>query len=213
MKKWAGIKSENKKQIIIWFDLTENQMKKNKIILLDLGGVVFQSTGLSNQFIDWKIISNLNNVYGHDLNIGRDKFPDFIADYNSLTKQSLSGKDFLIGVFDTLEINRELIEMATNIGDIVIVSDNYRENIMYISKRYAFHEWAKKQIYSFDYEMEKTNPLFFERLLKELNEYDLKDFIFIDDSPNKIASAAIHGIKSILYQNNEQIKKELNLPS
>lgn len=87
-------------------------MKKRNVVLLDLGGVVFQSTGESNQKIHWSVISKLNDKYGHDLNVGKDKFPDFIEEYNKLTKQNLTGKEFLKEVFDTLKINSELIEIV-----------------------------------------------------------------------------------------------------
>lgn len=180
-------------------------MKNQKITLLDLGGVVFQSTGISNQKIDWKLISALNHKYGHDLNIGKDKFPDFMKEYNERTNQSLSGQAFLELVFDTLEINTELIEAIREVSDIIIVSDNYRENIEYISQRFDFESWAIQEIYSFDYQMVKANPLFFKRLLVELKEYDKEQMIFIDDSKNKIESAQKNGIKGLLFENNEQL--------
>ena len=186
-------------------------MKLYKIILLDLGGVVFQSTGVSNSKIDWAIISALNNKYGYDLNVGKNKFPDFLKEYNELTKQHLTGKEFLKEVFDTLEINLELIKMLKEQSEIIIVSDNYRENIEYISNRYDFKSWAKKQIYSFDYKMEKSNPEFFKTLVVELSDYKAEEMLFIDDSIRKIESAAKNGINGILYKNNEQIKKELKL--
>lgn len=180
-----------------------------KITLLDLGGVVFQSTGISNEKINWPVISGLNVVYGPDLNIGKDRFPDFMKAYNEQTGQNLSGSDFLKEVFDTLEINSALINMVGADSDIIIVSDNYRENIEYISKRYDFASWAMEQYYSFDYEIEKANPVFFERLLKDLGEVDLNQLIFIDDSPKKIESARKHGIEGVLFVNNEQVRLDL----
>ncbi len=66
-----------------------------KATLPDLGGVVFQSTGISNQKIDWNIISQLNYKYGHDLNIGKDMLPQFFSEYNQLTNQQLKKDDFL----------------------------------------------------------------------------------------------------------------------
>ncbi len=183
-------------------------MNPKKIALLDLGGVVFQSTGISNEKIHWDIISQLNHKYGQDLNIGKDLFPTFIMEYNELSKQTLSGSDFLESVFDTLSINQKLIDLVSKNHEIIIVSDNYRENIEYISRRYQFDQWSIKQIYSFDYQMEKANPAFFKRLLDEV-DHDKKDLIFIDDSPHKLESARTNGISGILFQNNSQVEKDL----
>jgi HAD superfamily hydrolase (TIGR01509 family) len=183
-------------------------MKMLTLTLLDLGGVVFQSTGTSNAQIDWSVISRLNKKYGHALNIGEDVFPAFLSEYNALTHQSLSGTDFLKSVFDTLEINTELIEIARAHGDIVIVSDNYRENIAYISERYDFESWAVRQVYSFDYQMHKSNPVFFQKLLDELEGYPKDNMILIDDSQRNIDSAQKNGIRGIQFKNNEQLKKE-----
>lgn len=184
-------------------------MQKRKIILLDLGGVVFQSTGISNKKIQWDVITQLNYKYGHELNIGMDKFPDFLFEYNQLTSQTLKGEEFLKEVFDTLKINQELIDLIRKEHEIIIVSDNYRENIAYISKRYKFKDWAIRQIYSFDYQMVKANPDFFKKLKKDLNSYEVEEMLFIDDSINKVESARKSGIKGIVYRNNQQIKEQL----
>jgi HAD superfamily hydrolase (TIGR01509 family) len=180
-----------------------------KLTLLDLGGVVFQSTGKSNERIKWETITLLNGKYGNELNVGKDLFYNFLKEYNEITNQKLSKEGFLKAVFDTLEINSELIEIVRAESDIVIVSDNYRENIAYISERYNFKSWSIGEIYSFDYELEKSNPNFFKRLLKELKEYDKEQLLFIDDSPNKIKSATENGIEGILFENNEQVRKDL----
>jgi HAD superfamily hydrolase (TIGR01509 family) len=185
-------------------------MKQKRITLLDLGGVVFQSTGISNEKINWTIISQLNHKYGPELDIGKDRFPDFLREYNSLTEQNLIGKEFLKEIFDTLEINKELIELIRKESEIIIVSDNYRENIEYISKRYDFESWSIQQIYSFDYQMIKKNPSFFKRLIEEVKGYEVVEMLFIDDSIKKIESAAKSGIQGILYKNNGQVKEELS---
>lgn len=182
-------------------------MNVKYLTLLDLGGVVFQSTGQSNSKIDWAIISALNDKYGYALNIGEDRFPDFLVEYNERSSQLLKGEEFLKEIFDTLEINTELIELAGRHGDVVIVSDNYRENIEYISKRYEFAKWAIREIYSFNYEMIKENPLFFERLKKEIADLEYDRLIFIDDSPEKLASAAKRGVEGLLFRGNEEVRK------
>lgn len=183
-------------------------MHPPKITLLDLGGVVFQSTGSSSDKIKWDIISQLNKKYAPELDRGVDKFSQFLLEYNRLTAQSLSGEMFLEAVFDTLSFNHELIKFIRQQSDIIIVSDNYRENIAYISKRYYFDQWAIQQIYSYEYQMVKASPAFFQRLLEELDEYSAEQLLFIDDNQKNITHAAQFGIAGILYQNNEQLKQK-----
>ncbi len=111
-------------------------------------------------------------------------------------------------VFDTLEINQALIDWLRQRSEIIIVSDNYRENRAYISERYPFRQWASQQIYSFDYHMVKADPRFFAKLKEDLSDASIEDMIFIDDSIHKIESAAQHGIRGILYTSNEQLFRD-----
>lgn len=182
-------------------------MKKKKVALLDLGGVVFQSLGKSNKEINWKIVWELNEKYGPKKE--GLAFPDFLFEYNKLTNQNLKEEEFLEKVFDTLDFNQQLIDFIKKERDIIIVSDNYKENINYISKRYDFESWSIKQVYSFEYKVNKSNPKFFKKLLEENKEYEVKDLILIDDSKSKLESAFKNGIKGIHYKNNEQIRREI----
>lgn len=115
-------------------------------VLLDLGEVVFNLTEKENSKINWNIISKLNKKYSSRLNLGKDLFDDFMQEYNMETNQDLSGDEFLKSIFDTLEFNKELIDFLKGKFNIVILSDNYKENVEYISKRYNISNWAKKTI-------------------------------------------------------------------
>ncbi|MEO1417768.1 MAG: HAD-IA family hydrolase [Bacteroidota bacterium] len=179
-----------------------------KHILLDLGGVVFESTGRSNEKINWKEISRLNHIYGHGLNIGEDLFGVFLEEYNQATHQHLGGNEFLAAIFDTLHFNQALIDLLQPIGPIYILSDNYRENIAYISQRFHFSTWAQKQFYSFDFGTDKNDSHLFEQLIASL-QIPPQDLLFIDDSPQKLAAAARLGIEGIRFVDNEQVRNDL----
>lgn len=173
-------------------------------ILLDLGGVVFQATGTSNELIDWSVISPLNHKYGGGMSVGDVALPTFLAEYNAATNQQLTGEEFLEAIWDTLEMNTELVKYLNARYDIIIVSDNYRENIEYVAQRFDFASWATRQVYSYDYGVLKEEPVFFERLIKEL-PYAPEELTLIDDSPNKLAAAATVGIKGILFKDVEGV--------
>ena len=178
------------------------------ILLLDLGGVVFQSTGISNSVIDWSVISQLNQVYGHRLNLGHDLFPAFLSDYNQLTKQNLNGESFLSQLFDTLRVNQELIDFLQSRFRLFLCSDNYRENITYLAERYEFATWTAGQFYSFQYELCKSDPALFQQILTELAEPGSSVYL-LDDDPNNLRVAATFGIQGVQFMNNEQVFGEL----
>jgi putative hydrolase of the HAD superfamily len=174
-----------------------------KTVLLDLGGVVFNSTGKDSNKINWKVISELNEKYGYELDIGKGIFQNFLDEYNLKTNQNLSEEEFLKSIFDTLEFNSDLVDFLKNDYKIVILSDNYRDNINYISKRYNFLEWSSEQFYSYDFKMTKSNKTIFSKVLEKLG-VEAKDCIFIDDDKNNVENAKSLGISSILYKNNEE---------
>ena len=175
-----------------------------KTILLDLGGVVFQSTGKSSERIDWKIISGLNKKYGHGLNLGEDLFPAFVNEYNQETGLNLTGKQFLEEIWKTLTINQELLDFLKPKGRIVILSDNYRENIEYISQLFSFDSWAEKQFYSYDFGMTKSDKTIFLKVIEALGE-DAENLVFIDDDPGNVDNAEKCGIRGVVFRGNENI--------
>ncbi|MFK8164006.1 MAG: HAD family hydrolase [Lewinella sp.] len=177
-------------------------------ILLDLGGVTFQATGQSNATIDWSVISPLNYKYGGKMSVGDVGLPIFLAEYNAATNQHLTEIEFLDAIWDTLEMNTELVNYLKSRYKIIIVSDNYRENIEYVAKRFDFASWASQEFYSYDYGTLKKEPAFFERLINEL-PYPPAELTLIDDSPHKLAAAATVGIKGILFRGTAGVITEL----
>jgi len=182
-------------------------------LLLDLGGVVFTASGSYNSKIDWHIINELNEVYAHDLNLGKDVFPDFLNAYNQKTDEGLDGNEFLDNLFSTIAFNEELVSFAKAHFRIFIVSDNYRENIQFINQKYGLDSWAEKQFYSYDLGSVKEDEIFFQKLISELND-PIDQMVFVDDSPMKIISAQKNGVKSILHTDNnhtiDQLQQFLN---
>lgn len=180
-----------------------------KVVLLDLGGVVFNSTGKESSKINWSIISKLNEKYGYDLDIGKDLFSNFLEEYNQETNQNLEEEDFLKSIFDTLDFNNELVNFLKEKFKIVILSDNYRENINYISKRYNFSDWAYKEFYSFDFGKIKSDKSLFLDVLEKLDEKP-ENCIFIDDYEINIKNAKELGINGILFENNKKVFEKIN---
>ncbi|NNF35728.1 MAG: hypothetical protein HKN68_16590 [Saprospiraceae bacterium] len=183
-------------------------MNNKPILLLDLGGVVFTSSGSTNSIIDWSIINELNEVYAHDLNLGKDVFLEFLNVYNQKMDLILDGYGFFDNLFTTISYNEKLVSFAQAHFRIFIVSDNYRENIQFINQKYGMESWAEKQFYSFDLGSVKEEEIFFKKLKSELG-IPLGQLVFVDDSPLKIFSAQKNGIKSILHTENNNTINQL----
>ncbi len=175
-----------------------------KTILLDLGGVTFQSSGPSNSVVSWEIINSLNDKYGHELNIGAVSVTPFLEEYNALTNQALSEYQFLDSLHQTIEFNEELVSYLTSKYRVVICSDNYRENIDFLARKHNFDQWADGQIYSYDLKHTKYQPGFFNKVVKLLGLAP-ESLCLIDDSPGKIDNAAKVGIKTILFKTNYDV--------
>ena len=180
-----------------------------KIVLLDLGGVVFNSTGKNSLKINWKVVSKLNDKYGLDLDTGKDLFSKFLKEYNLETSQNLTGEEFLESIFDTLSFNSELVDFLKEKFQIVILSDNYRENINYISKRYNFKEFAENEFYSFEFGITKSDKKLFLEVLNKLN-VKAEECIFIDDDKNNVRNANDLGISGIIFENNKKTFEKIN---
>ncbi|MEE9373285.1 MAG: NIF family HAD-type phosphatase [Saprospiraceae bacterium] len=174
-----------------------------KVILLDLGGVVFQYSSESNEKIRWDIIHLLKDKYGNELNVGTARLTKILSEYSHLTNQYLGEREFLSGIFNTLYFNKDLIKTLKTNYKIIIVSDNNEENISYISERYDFAKWAIDQIYSFDYQMVKSDKNFFKRLVVEVG-FEKEEMVLIDNQQRNIDSASACGIAGILYRGNEE---------
>lgn len=188
-----------------------NKTRNKNIVLLDLGGVVFQINNTRSKKIDWKIINTLNDIYEKGQQpMTKNAFSALLSSYNQLTNQSLGEIEFLEAFYSTLSINWELIDIIKEKAEIIIVSDNYYESIDYCSKKYNFDKWSLHQVYSYEYKIVKSNPLFFKKFLKMNPLYDLGNMVLIDDSIAKIDSAAKCSIKGILYESNEKVKEKLN---
>ena len=186
--------------------------KKLPTILLDLGGVTFNSTGNDIPGINWKIISALNHKHGSRMCIGEDAFPDFLADYNRQMNMQWSGAKFLEEIWKTLTFNHELVYDILKDYDIYIASDNYKENIDYIGPRFKFSEWSKGQYYSCDLACEKGNVEFWQKLLDHIG-IPASELLLIDDSDYKLEAASRVGIDGILYKGNDELRTQLSARS
>ncbi|MBX2815249.1 MAG: HAD-IA family hydrolase [Saprospiraceae bacterium] len=172
-------------------------------LLLDLGGVVFGNRGTQSVSIDWDIIMELNHKFD-GLSLGSATLAQYLDEYNQRTKQTLSHTQFLDNIWDTIHFNQPLLDWLYPRYAIYILSDNYRENIEYVTERFQLSRWTSGAYYSFQYGMTKADPMIFKHVVAEIG-LPVSDFVFVDDSQYKIDAAASIGLKSILYTSNTEL--------
>jgi 2-haloacid dehalogenase len=133
------------------------------------------------------------------------KFPDWekpIRDFYGRWTEMLKGPiDETVEIFRQLKASGKyrtyaLTNWQANLFDIALV-------------RYDFLHWFDGRVVSGEEKTRKPFPEFYQILL---NRYNVKpeEALFIDDNLRNVKAAEVMGIKSIYFQNPEQLKLELN---
>jgi HAD superfamily hydrolase (TIGR01509 family) len=111
--------------------------------------------------------------------------------------------------FKEVEGTREIIlELQKSRYKLALLSVHSREWIDYCEKKFKFHDLFYVISYSFDEKVSKPDPVSFKNILKKLNAQP-EECLFIDDSEKNIVVAETLGIKSILFTNAENLRKDL----
>lgn len=111
--------------------------------------------------------------------------------------------------YELVDATRDLILDLKQKYKVYYLSDSVKERIVDLEKRYHFTIWFDGGIYSHEVGVRKPNPEVYKIILRK---FDLKaeEAIFIDDKEKNLVPARKLGIKTILFENAEQLKKELN---
>lgn len=176
-------------------------IREQPLILLDLGGVVFDYRGKQSPTINWDIVLELNSTFS-GLSLGKDTLDSYLHEYNTRTSQALSKREFLDDIWDTIEYNEELVRWLQRHFSIYILSDNYRENIEYVTERFNLDSWSEAAYYSYQFGMTKASPELFRQVIKRIGR-PATDFIFVDDSDYKLETAAQVGLRGVKHVDNE----------
>lgn len=132
------------------------------------------------------------------------KYPDWeqpIRDFYGRWTEMLKGP-----IHGTVEIFRELKDSGKY---KIYALTNWQAGLFDIALvRYNFLHWFDGRVVSGEEKMRKPFPQFYHKLL---DRYHVKAYeaLFIDDSLRNVKAAEELGIKSIHFQNPEQLKKEL----
>ncbi len=111
--------------------------------------------------------------------------------------------------FVEIEGTREIIEKLKSHGfQLGLLSVHGREWIEHCNNKYGYHKLFHSTLYSFENGISKPDRGAYEGILKRLGAKP-QDCLFIDDKEENLLAAEKIGIKTILFKNAEQLKRDL----
>ena len=189
-----------------------------KAIIFDMGGVVLKSRtkGVPNVLLSKIKAKRAASLFEKNLKkaykgkISTDKFFEDLSnllnvDINSLKKQW--GKSFL----KKFTLNKELMEIIDSLKEkrykTALISNTTELNAQ-LNKKQGFYKRFHPKLLSHEVRMMKPEERIYRLMLKKL-KLKPEQCIFTDDKKEHLAPAKRLGMKTILFKNAEQFKKEL----
>ena len=196
---------------------------KNKIkaIIFDFGEVIMalddKETYKKHEIkhsLDNGLIAKLMDEYHHEANLGNyENFFDFYKKTKPPIKLAVEElNDILCEAYSTARISPEMIEYIKILKKkykIAILS-NFSSGLENLLKDFFnIYHLFDVIVSSYNLKISKPNPKIYLHTLEKLN-VKADEAVFIDDKERNIKAAEALGIKSILFQDFEQFKKDLN---
>jgi len=190
-------------------------------IVFDLGGVLFTNgTTLFAKHIaathkkDQEEVYKLLNYsdFGNAYREGKITGEEF---YNSLKKELDLDDDIhelkqkWLEVYQVIEGTKKIIEELRKKYKVYFLSDNVKERVEYAHRRYGFLNWFDGGVFSHEVGVRKPNLKIYETAIVQIG-LKPEEIVFIDDKEINLPPAEKIGMKTILYKNPEQLKKELH---
>jgi HAD superfamily hydrolase (TIGR01509 family) len=149
--------------------------------------------------------SDYQNYFGNNLKLLNEKLQSLVHKNQTANSNKTILIDAINCLFqirnDKIELNKELADFLNKLPCKKIILTNAKEDILSqmrsLVKDYAF------ELYSLEFNLEKSNPEYYKKAIKDLN-IDLKSTIYFDDSAVNIISAKSNAVLSYQYLNNQQ---------
>jgi putative hydrolase of the HAD superfamily len=190
-----------------------------KLILFDLGGVVF--TNGTKKFI--ADISSRHNIPPNkaldvlDGDIGtkyregqisRNEFWKLVLESLQLKESADDLEKEWIGNYELISGTKEIISKLSNKYRVMYLSDNVRERVEKLNSRFGFISWFSGGIFSHEVGVRKPNPKIYEYALQK-GDAQPEETVFIDDKQKMLEPATNMGIKTLLFETPEKLLLDL----
>lgn len=191
-----------------------------KVILFDLGGVLF--TNGTKKFIGY-----LHTKYGTDKDllknivdkgeipdayregkIGRDEFWKAVQEKLQLPESTESlEKEWIYG-YELIEETKNIIQELTKSYKVYFLSDNVKERVDAINKKFNFLMWFEGGVFSHEVGIRKPNPKIYQFALEKAGVKP-QETVFIDDKESALLPAKDMGITTLLFESPTQLRNDL----
>ena len=191
-----------------------------KAIIFDLGGVLFTNgTTLFAKHIavkhnkDQKFVyellnySDIGNAY-REGKMSKD-------DYWKVFKERLEIDDEIAelekkwnDVYTVIDGTRQIIEDLKQKYEVYFLSDNVKDRVVIIDKKYGFINWFLGGVFSHEVGVRKPQSKIYELLIEKVNLRP-EEMLFIDDKQINLPPAKQLGMNTLLYKNPEKLGTDL----
>lgn len=188
--------------------------------IFDLGGVLFTngtkkfSEHLAQKYnVDIekaKAIldkSDIGNAYRTG-KITREAFWDAVKKELELTEHIDILEQKWIDVYVLIEETRDIIFQLSKKYKVYFLSDNVKERVEAIDKKYNFTSWFHGGIFSHEVGIRKPDPGIYKVALQQTG-FPAEEILFIDDKENNLVPAKELGMQTLLFEGPEKLQKDL----
>lgn len=189
-----------------------------KAIIFDLGGVLF--TNGTGQFIDTLVAryhidrERVKNIIDGEIGtlyreakISRDEFWNrvikglgIVAKADNLESEWIDGYKLIAGT-------RELITDLSKKYRVYYLSDNVRERVEKLNKKYDFLRLFDGGIFSHEVGVRKPDPRIY-RFILDMAKINPEEAVYIDDKPQNLVPAQTLGMTIFLFESPEELRKD-----
>jgi epoxide hydrolase-like predicted phosphatase len=106
------------------------------------------------------------------------------------------------------EGTRDLIEELSRSYDVFYLSDNVAERVEAVERRYRFLHLFKGGVFSHEVGVRKPDPRIYELLLQRA-QVEAGQVVFVDDKDWALVPAARLGMRTVLFRDSEQVRRDL----
>lgn len=190
-----------------------------KLILFDLGGVVFTNGtrkfvrdvaaryNLPLEAVQEELDGEIGSRY-REGKISRDNFWKTVIEKLNLKESSDNLESEWIGDYELIKSSEGIVKKLAKKYKVMYLSDNVRERVEKLNERFGFLSWFHNGVFSHEVGVRKPNPKIYEIALKKASVYP-NESIFVDDKEKMLTPAKEMGITTILFESPRLLKKRL----